>query len=223
MNDRVKVLQQIGMKDLSAKLQKNLNAQDLINKYTAMKFKVTTVERIREQLCGRPYNKKAVDIADQFKRSSVALLWTAFIPGAFIAITGHMWLGHPLNLQLGMPLLILTGIGAAIRGIMISAKYDAGRFEINDRYKFPELRKRPLAKWKDNLPTGAVLALQEAKEKGLSKFEIYYPVKKTRMKADPVIIGYDKKDTDKKVMLEIFAWDDSKTYDPILKKNEIII
>ncbi len=79
----------------------------------------------------------------------------------------------------------------------------------------PEIKKSELAVmridgWANNLPYGAMLAMKEAKEKGLVNFHIYYPINQFRQreKTDPVIVGYSGVR-----MYEIFAWDDGKVYE----------
>ena len=71
----------------------------------------------------------------------------------------------------------------------------------------------PLSEWKDDLPYGALLAVKEAKENGVTKlthwgndFRIYYPrLEARRVNADPIITGLYKG-----IEVEIFAWDDRK-------------
>lgn len=48
-----------------------------------------------------------------------------------------------------------------------------------------------LDQWTDNIPYGALLAVQEAKKLGLSDFKIHFPVtpKRQRLKIDPLITG----------------------------------
>lgn len=91
-----------------------------------------------------------------------------------------------------------------------------------------------LEEWQDNLPYGALLALKEAKERGLKHFEIYYPITQAshRLKTDPVIVGYFKEKIATYMiqekphsinfikpmistgpMIEVFAWDDGKVYE----------
>lgn len=68
---------------------------------------------------------------------------------------------------------------------------------------FPEpwsLRAMPLSLWATPLPYGALLAVKEAKARGLSCFSIYYPEERA---SDPVITG---KRNGAEVI--IFSWDE---------------
>lgn len=77
---------------------------------------------------------------------------------------------------------------------------------------FPKTRVavKMLSEWKDNLPYGALLAVKEAKDKGLTHFKIYFPKLEERVKADPVITGVG---VGRETEFMIFAWDDSKIYE----------
>lgn len=77
-------------------------------------------------------------------------------------------------------------------------------------YQPVEMRANSLTSWFGDLPYGALLAVKEAKEQGIEKFCIYYPVNADheRLKRDPVITGEFHG-----VELEIFAWDDGKIYE----------
>lgn len=68
-----------------------------------------------------------------------------------------------------------------------------------------------LKHWPHNLPSGALLAVKEAKERGISRFHIYYPALGGHFfKSDPIIVGSYKNNT---IMIEVFAWDDRKVYE----------
>lgn len=68
--------------------------------------------------------------------------------------------------------------------------------------------------WERDIPYGALLAVKEAMEKGVTEFEIYYPVtqESVMLRADPIITGYIGK-PGSHTMVEVFAWDDGKVYE----------
>lgn len=103
-------------------------------------------------------------------------------------------------------------------------------------FKRGQLASMSLSSWTDRIPTGALYAVKEAKDRGLSDFQIYYPVteRKARIMADPVIVGFygskqkscpgclycatygglsGHKIGQKGQMVEVFAWDDGKVYE----------
>ena len=77
------------------------------------------------------------------------------------------------------------------------------------RFQKCAIESRPLAKWTDNIPYGALLAAKEAKEKGATDLTVYYPVRNTeRVLCDPVLTALYKG-----IRVEVFAWDDGKVYE----------
>jgi hypothetical protein len=69
-----------------------------------------------------------------------------------------------------------------------------------------------LENWRFQLPFGALLAVKECKDRGISnEFRIYYPAKtSTFVRADDPVIVAVLPDAS---LLEVFAWDDGKTYE----------
>lgn len=66
-----------------------------------------------------------------------------------------------------------------------------------------------LEMWNDNIPYGGLLAVKEAKDIGMSNFQIYYPtIVSRRLMSDPIITGMIND-----VEYEVFYWDDGTIYE----------
>lgn len=75
--------------------------------------------------------------------------------------------------------------------VLFSSMLTVAIFGFSSALRRPELESTSLSSWNGQLPYGALLATKEAKEIGMSDFEIYYPctAKHKRLKRDPMVVG----------------------------------
>jgi len=189
-----------------------------ISVMTAMKFKMTSIEEIRAKICGLYVNWK------EFVWPCFVTMAISFIP--VVAITSLVSYAKGSG-SVGLELFIAV-TGTLVIGVIggLAKSVGISRMENTD-----------LKRWTGNLPLGALYAVKEAKERGLSHFKIFFPIteERQRIKADPVIVGYYKPKIDRimnwsmgvglggstsveqvsdnSTPIEIFAWDDGKVYD----------
>ena len=125
-------------------------------------------------------------------------LLAGLLAGGLVELALH-WAGikHPAASGFIGPLVVLSAAGL-IAGNWIH--------EVN-------LDNKAIKEWPHLLPYGALLAMSEAKSKGIEDFTIWYPTRARRIptyvSSAPVITG----ETKSGLMVEIFSWDDSKIYD----------
>ena len=68
-----------------------------------------------------------------------------------------------------------------------------------------------LLDWRYDIPYGGLLAVEEAKTKGISNFKVWYPMTNEAYDAkhDPIITGKTKLGN----MVEVFFWDDGTVFE----------
>jgi len=139
---------------------------------------------------------------DQAKRDMDRFVPRLLVPASILLFAGILVatsIGekeYPMILKEGLPFLtILAGLMYGLMG-----------FERSD------VSVMQLHQWRDKLPYGALLAVQEAQARGFTEFVIYYPEKQgrtsMRIKADPMIVAVKNG-----LLIEVFAWDDGKVYE----------
>lgn len=187
--EKVKLAQELGLHSWAA-------IHGMIN----MKFKPITHEQISIKLGEgkRHWRLKMVDL-NLFELWFLAVIGSGFTTifscGLSSVITGQLNNYHP---QLHD---VLIGVSVGLIGVVF-AFLRSGMCRVRIEGKHLNL-------WTDNMPYGALLAVKEAKEAGLTNFYIHYPVLVgERVMADPVIVGQLGNS-----MYEVFFWDDGTIYE----------
>jgi hypothetical protein len=179
--EKIKLAKAVGLKTW-AKMREEVKS------LTSLKFKSITLKEIEDKIC----NKRVFFSNELLLQSPIIILAIPITVAVFCASPTAY---GPIALLTPTLLFVLCVFGFC--AFRCFHKYYLELVDLND--------------WTDDMPYGAFLALKEAKEAGLGNFVIYYPSTGiTRVKADPVIVGYLKNN---KTMLEVFAWDDGKVYE----------
>lgn len=186
---------ELGLKGLTQYIyeQKRDHEREIENKsaikvLTEMKFKVISEKELKDMLC-----KKRIwypsDKAEQLTGSLVTMFMAFF--GFTCAHFAPGNTSHYIELS-----LFFTTCFFGILSLMLC-------------FNKPDLKVQRLYEWKNNIPYGALLAVKEAREKGIGNFYIYYPAKlNKRYNTDPAITGFYNG-----VQVLVFAWDDDKVYE----------
>lgn len=164
---------------------------DEIKRLTDMKFKLISSKQIREKLSVQYWGEGEDSNAGLIGVGGVLAVLFLFANG-IIYSTGNCKLVNPVIIGLLSLCTFLALLGYKLAWV------DAEIFET------------PLHNWDHDIPYGGLLAIKEAKDKGLNDFHIYYPAKKKElMKSDPIIVSKQAHG----VMIEIFSWDEGIVYD----------
>ncbi len=161
-----------------------------INDLTSMNFKPISQKEIQKKLRGLYFH--GFDTSEEWAQ---VLIFSGI--AVAVLIGGTMWATGQHNVAKILWMVCLFGVLVPISISM---------------FRMSTIKDMLLISWSDEIPYGALLAVKEAKEKGIKDFRIYYPTRSEylpiRIIADPIITG--KKNS---IEVEIFAWDDSKIYE----------
>ncbi len=184
-------------KETETKLKKE------IEELTSMQFKVITEDEISKML-RKPY-WHGVD------RSSDGLQFWTFIVLLVGTLSAFLM---PVAVLTKTPDLFTTGAYFKLVGVIeLSVIAFWGLGVLFTCVRVAQVCKMPLNSWGWELPYGALLAVKEAKSKGLEDFEVYYPSRNNYY--DRILLKLDPVLTSKKAgkLLEIFSWDEGKIYE----------
>jgi len=156
-----------------------IKEKEMLANDVALKFKKTTHQEVCDFLI-KPYEKRNLKYGSYVVIS--LLIGTIFVP---CCVAWHN-LCYFLGVIIFIPLSAILSFIADVRRVTIQ------NMEISE--------------WEHELPTGALLAMKEAKAVGIDDFTIYYPTVAKR--EDPAITG--KKNGR---LYLVFLWDDSKVYE----------
>lgn len=163
-----------------------------------MKFKRISSEAIEHKLgIGRR----------MWKRSLCRLEFEPIAEGVLVSVVAGVVAGgvataNGLALHTQLMWAISVGFGLGLP-TFLGAWYTTGLCRV-------WVKHMELSRWTDNMPYGALLAVKEATEAGLTNFHIYYPTAVSeRIMSDPVIVGFMENGQ----MYEVFYWDDGKIYE----------
>ena len=183
--------QELGMRTWASQSRIAREMEQSAKELTDMKFNVTNLSKIQAKIMG--------PIRARFTRK-ISLTGLAFA-GACVAVGYLGKLVYLAGSDWVIP-VILAGVAVSARGV----------FTIIDMVsKFDDITVNVtgLTSWQEEIPYGGLLAVKEAKDKGLDTFKVAYPTTRSKLlKDDPVIFGYKGE-----VMVEIFAWDAGKVYE----------
>jgi hypothetical protein len=190
---KLQLMEKVGMRRAALNLLEREEMKKEAANLTAMKFILTTERKVRAKLEKLYFHGPS--------EATAPLVGFGFICLTASISTAICDAGWPFWAALGTVALMATG--GAVASLM----------------RMCEVKVMDLENWRDNVPYGGLLAVQEARERGLQNFRILYPTRRedvvepVRLETDPVIIGY----TNHGQMVEVFAWDDGKIYDADLK------
>ena len=216
LEEKIKLAEEAGANQVVENLKKELAEKKVeeemrkeVEELSAMKFKVTTVEKIKAMICHKYWH--APENGDH-----VFFLFFFLNVLGSVALAGILRLIDDFFYHGSMPNKIIAGIMATYNLCAIAALFlELCRTQA-------KMEACALSFWSHPIPAGALLAVKEAKKRGLSHFEIYYPVteRRARLLADPVIVGYRKivqspmgRTKGIGPMIEVFAWDDGQVYE----------
>lgn len=207
---KIELAEKLGMNSFTDNFKKKIKIKEEIANMTDMNFKQITEDEIEKMICKKiPHNCEELQNSD----SLIAIILLSFLISVCSGIVSLVYACKPQPFTI--PLLITLGsFGICLFNFIVPWKQKT------------VLKKIELKEWNDNIPYDALLAIKEAKEKGLNDFEIYYSVKdevlknyvtyrdsykvkenpQIRYNTDPVIVGYSKNN----IMFEVFTWDDKK-------------
>lgn len=171
LEERMKLFEEIGMTSMVEKINTEKEMKEQAGKLTALKLISTSQERIKKQICGKYW---------RFNWTSDDSL--------------KMGLGNIIAIVVCFLACVVRNaedISMIYGGMAGATLFNLGAWIYSCRKK-SKLEWMTLSAWKDNIPTGALYAVKEAKEKGVTDFGIYFPVtqERHRLKTDPVIVGW---------------------------------
>lgn len=159
-----------------------------------LKFKPITLRQINKRL-----NDGKIRVLNKF--------WLLF-PLAISGIVG-MFVSYDLCVSSNDIIRNLSILGFIVSGLLMVVSLV--NIVFLDCFEQLRVVARNVTEFEHSIPYGAMLAMQEAKEKGIENFEIYYPVWGSifNITDDPIIIGrgYNYQ------MLEIYAWNEDDVYE----------
>lgn len=213
IEEKIEMAAELGLNNWANQEKEKIEMEREVKNLSAMKFKITTEDEIRKKICSKRYwDWKGLEYDAGWNVAvifGVGIFAFSFLIIKLIGLSGS----EPIDLSLSW------AIPGTLFGIMVIPFLIAS-------YRKPIMASGSLYSWIGNLPSGAFLALKEAKGKGLGCFRIYYPCteRHARIKSDPVIVGYREpkmpphnKPLQAAIigapMIEIFAWDDGKIQD----------
>jgi hypothetical protein len=191
-SEKIALAESLGLRNyLSGQKEKLLLKKD-IEDLTAMNYKPIHAKAVAKMIGKKLYfnfNKDSDDVIFPFVVIPMIIGALAFLIGIS-------------NLFVSAPPV------SALKCLLLSAVCTSLMFA--NWLSWTEIIVDSLESWRHDLPYGALLAVKEAKDKGLENFKIYYPAKQRRkFSADPVITAKSKAGTE----VMIFAWDDRKVYE----------
>lgn len=189
--EKIELAYELGMRDW-ARAQESIKKE--ITYITSMQFKEVTVDEIESRLNKLTFFKDFP--ADTFRGNVFCFF---FIAGICILIAVPiLFFGKELSGATHSLIASVVSIGIS------------GLFLLLNGINRCTTKSMDIEDWKDNIPYGGMLAMKEAKDKGIECFKIFYPVlDKERFKSDPIIVG----ELSSGKMVEIFFWDDGKVYE----------
>lgn len=185
--EKLALAKELGLDQYVYQREQEANERDVL---TSLSFKPITDEEIEKMLCKRVFRLGFA------ANEGTAIASILFIMSSCFGIPLSIWVKGAAATFI--PVLAVGLIIFTIAWLAVS---------------FPktEIKRNNLKHWNANMPYGALLAVKEAKAKGLINFMIHYPVlQDRRVLADPVITA-NAAGIDKNLM--IFAWDDGKVYE----------
>lgn len=212
--EKMKLAQELGLVSYLNEKTREQEKKAAIQQLTGMNFSPINHEQIKEKICKVVFDKESLKTQD---RHGIWLVITSIVAGiAFIA-------GIAAKISASLPAVSWAEL-LSFEIVVVAAFLGSQLFHIPFLFRKTIVRKCWLKDWFQELPYGALLAVKEAKEKGIEGFVertygetsnrgymVYYPAyasTQDRVKADPVITGMYKG-----VEVEIFAWDDSKVHE----------
>lgn len=189
--EKIELANEIGMGNWADDAIKEINRKKAVNDLTAMKFNPTNEKTIEKKICKNYWGIVSLELSP----------WSLLVIPAILSIVFGIVFSAGLLIVFSVNISFPVGMLFVLQGIALLARC----FWLK-----PILQKMALKSWRDPIPYGAMLAVKEAKEKGIKVFDIYYPVKadSKRLFADPVITGFYNG-----VLVEVFSWDDGKIYE----------
>ena len=147
-----------------------------------LKFKEITIEQIRKRLTFKRWNIREMDL--------VSFFIISVLP--------------PIIL---FPALIVKNI-QIIGGLLVFISFQLLLLIISARQK-TSIQTRTLNLFREEIPYGSMLAIKEAKDKGITDFNVWYPTWEEKAATDPIITGV----TPMGKMIEIYAWNENDVYE----------
>ena len=186
VDEKIELCKELGLENLTSYFNQAKKMMDL-------NFKEITMDEINRKI--HSHVKKTNWYKNRLKMFQKKLIvYPSIFNTVFLILMARFTHNGIGDFQLTAGILIFMG------GNMLSI---VPHFE---GFPFLSINSVPVNNWRYDIPYGALLSMKEAKEKGLSNFEIYYP--QEARKEDPILVG---KDVDGK-MYEIFNWDEGKLY-----------
>lgn len=214
LEEKAALYKEIGLNSQGDVILANLEMERMAKELTDMKFKVTNLDEIKEKLQKRVFDPDSESVQVIGMLGFLAIVFVPLIVGGVFQDASHPFFPYYLKALAG----VVSAFGLIVAPFL---------------WQKTDVRSMSLYSWESQIPYGGLLAIKEAKARGLAEFEIFYPVKAStqrRLMADPVIVGYKtKKETKRNIlspgyptyeadvktgpMIEIFAWDDGKVYE----------
>lgn len=196
--EKIELAKQLCLKGYVRAKEEEKAVKKAIRDLTGMSFKPISEGEIEKKITSRVWDFNSFRTSEA--RSAALSASTASFVCIFVIALFYGYLGQAWKALAVYPVFLLVLLASCYR-----------KTKVQDMY---------ICEWQEELPYGALLAMKEAKEKGVAgvrglgpeMYKIYYPVYASsidrRVKEDPVIVGYFNG-----VLVEIFAWDDSKIYE----------
>lgn len=206
LTERVELMEKHGMVQAVAGLKFKAEQEAALKEALSLKFKpVTQAEVIsRLRFYGWAWERC-------WRRSHESQAWVVLAPIAAVSFVLGSWL-YGATKAAG-DWAILFGLFTVIFGVSAILSVLTMLFFFLHGVWRTKVENVSLINWRHDMPYGALLAVQEAKEKGIKDFQVWFPIKDENysmvpvLDHDPIITGMLKG-----IRVEVYAWNEKTVF-----------
>lgn len=200
--EKMELARDLGLTGIYGGLHQKVETKKAIDLLTGMKFKPITRDEINKKLPSFYWAPKE-SRTWLFNLIGIGLVVGMLLSALVTLVVSALFCGKD-----NPPAMFLVNHGWTV-ALSSYAAWNVAIFLLNGWHE-ATIRRMPLREWESEVPYGALLAVKEAREKGIEQFVISYPVteRSERLRMDPVITGIFHG-----IEVEVFSWDDGQIYE----------